>query len=97
MANMELDPLLKKTIHAAVVNDHVLSGEVAAQVCASLGLSSTNATLGRKFVSLALTSQDSEGNGLANFTEEASQYGTLSGSVLQGIYHKVFYYYYYYF
>lgn len=92
MASTPIDPLLNKQIHATVVNDHVLSGEVAAQVCASLGLASTNATLGRKVVSLALTAAESStdnGNGLAVFIEEASQYGTLSASILQGIYHKV--------
>jgi len=86
--------LLKKSAHAAVVNDNVLSGEVAAQVCSSLGLSSTNATLGRKVVSLALAAQDAEeaggfSGGLDAFEEQAGQYGSIAVDLLRDIYHKV--------
>ena len=87
--------LKKKTASAAVVNDAVLTGEVAAQVCASLGLSSTNATLGRKVVSLALAAMDREeaGGGMVDgpegFAEDATKYGALSAGMLMEIYQKV--------
>ena len=91
----KVDELTKKTIHASVVNDAVLSGEVAGQVCSSLGLATTNATLGRKVVSLALLAMDkadSEGgmvDGLDIFSEQATQYGSLGPGMLQDIYEKV--------
>jgi hypothetical protein len=93
MATMP-EGLLKKSAHAAVVNDTVLSGEVAGQVCSSLGLSSTNATLGRKVVSLALSAQDVEeegglGGGLEAFEEQAEQYGSIASTLLRDIYIKV--------
>jgi|AntAceMinimDraft_5_1070358.scaffolds.fasta_scaffold53928_2 hypothetical protein len=87
--------LKKKNANAAVVNDAVLTGEVAAQVCGSLGLSSTNATLGRKVVSLALAAMDREGagggmaDGPEGFAEDATQYGALSAGMLREIYQKV--------
>jgi hypothetical protein len=90
---MATEVLVKKAAHAAVVNDGVLSGEVAAGVCAALGLSSTNATLGRKMVSLALTAQDKAGpagaGGFEAFQEQSTQFGSFAVPLLREIFGKV--------
>jgi hypothetical protein len=83
--------LVRKTAHANVVNDAVLSGEVASTVCGSLGLASTNMTMGRKIVSLAMSALDAHPNldGLDAFADQANQFGTLSKGILRDIYIKV--------
>ena len=81
--------------HASVLGDAVLVGDVAATVCSSLGMPSTNATLGRRVVSLALSTlagSDDDGSGaggFAKFAVSAGDYGSLPQDLLNEVYTKV--------
>eukprot|EP00613_Pedinella_sp_CCMP2098_P043683 CAMPEP_0171793106 /NCGR_PEP_ID=MMETSP0991-20121206/67365_1 /TAXON_ID=483369 /ORGANISM="non described non described, Strain CCMP2098" /LENGTH=81 /DNA_ID=CAMNT_0012403319 /DNA_START=1 /DNA_END=242 /DNA_ORIENTATION=+ len=62
-------------------------------MCSALGLASTNATLGRKMVSLALKAQDKAGpagvGGFETFEEQSTQFGSFGSPLLRDVYGKV--------
>lgn len=88
--------LLARRVREAVVNDSVLVGEVASQVAGALGLSTVNATLGRKVVSLAIDAQErthkqslAAEEGVAGFIDQAGQYGSFSDDLLREVHRRV--------